>query len=266
MNSNLENAMAKQTEQATVQAMVESINNGMTPQGSATPDSNCSAEVQGVPVGEKTSGTATSGTVPSNPYLKKWDGIPLQPGILYHRNQMIGLPECCIMENRLAVNRAEGWLKICRETGMAQPAKYVKASVVKAAGFTPAIIDSDGTPHPVPDEQVPYCYAKMDGHGRCAAHDIDLAKAKEDPDHKPFDFTFLFDDIMDPDLFLKQFISINFDTKKTTNAELTGYAAAVHKDPYTEYYHKLLKDGYVAKAAAYYTFWKRTYKRGYEED
>ena len=136
MNSNLENAMAKQTEQATIQAMVESINNGMIPQGSATPDSNCSAEVQGVPVGEKTSGTATSGTVPSNPYLKKWDGIPLQPGILYHRNQMIGLPECCIMENRLAVNRAEGWLKICRETGMAQPAKYVKASVVKAAGFT----------------------------------------------------------------------------------------------------------------------------------
>ena len=27
------------TEQATVQAMVESINNGMTPQGSTTPDS-----------------------------------------------------------------------------------------------------------------------------------------------------------------------------------------------------------------------------------
>lgn len=39
MNSNLENAMAKQTEQATIQAMVESINNGMIPQGSATPDS-----------------------------------------------------------------------------------------------------------------------------------------------------------------------------------------------------------------------------------
>ena len=36
MNSNLENAMAKQTEQATIQAMVESINNGMIPQGSAT--------------------------------------------------------------------------------------------------------------------------------------------------------------------------------------------------------------------------------------
>ena len=32
------------TEQATVQAMVESINNGMTPQGSTTPDSNCSAK------------------------------------------------------------------------------------------------------------------------------------------------------------------------------------------------------------------------------
>ena len=42
MISNLENAMAKQTEQATVQATgMESINNGMKPQGIATPDSNC---------------------------------------------------------------------------------------------------------------------------------------------------------------------------------------------------------------------------------
>ena len=40
MISNLENAMAKQTEQATVQATgMESINNGMKPQGIATPDS-----------------------------------------------------------------------------------------------------------------------------------------------------------------------------------------------------------------------------------
>ena len=44
MISNLENAMAKQTEQATVQATgMESINNGMKPQGIATPDSNCSS-------------------------------------------------------------------------------------------------------------------------------------------------------------------------------------------------------------------------------
>ena len=43
MNSNLENAMSKQTEQAIVQAAgMESINNGMKSQGSATLDSNCS--------------------------------------------------------------------------------------------------------------------------------------------------------------------------------------------------------------------------------
>lgn len=257
MKGNNQSPVTAQAEQATVYATgMENINYGVKPQGSAMPDSNCSAKVQGVPMEEKTSGTSTSGTALQNPYLKKWDRTPLQPNILYHRNQMIGLPECCIMENRPAVNRAEGWLKICRETGMAQPAKYVRASVVKAAGLTPAIIDSDGTPHPVPDEQIPYYYAKMDGHGRCAAHDIDLTMALEDPAHKPFDFTFLFDDIEDSVLCFKQFISINFDTKKTTNAELTGYAATVYKNPYTGYYHKLLKDGYVAKAAAYYTFGK----------
>lgn len=260
MNSSIESPVTVSAEQATVHATVmESINNGINFQESTTPDSNCSTNEKNagsVPVEENTSGTLQSGTVLQNPSLKKWDGSPLQPGILYHRNRMVGLPECSIMENRPALNRATKWLEICRETGMAQPAKYVTASVVKQAGLTPAIIDNDGNLSPVPDGLIPRYYVKMDGHGRCAAHDIDLAQAKENPHHIPFDYIFLFDNMTDPNLFLKQFISINFDTKKTTNAELTGYAAAVHKDPYTEYYHDMLKDGYVAKAAAYYTFGK----------
>lgn len=107
----------------------------------------------------------------------------------------------------------------------------------------------------------------MDGHGRCAAHDIDLAKAKEDPDHKPFDFTFLFDDIMDPDsFFLKQFISINFDKE---NNECRTYRSVqllfirIHIRNITI---NSLKDGYVAKAAAYYTFGKEPTREGGEED
>ena len=62
MNSNLEMLWLKNKNKQRVQAMVESINNGMTPQGSATPDSNCSAEVQGVPVERKQVGQQQVGT------------------------------------------------------------------------------------------------------------------------------------------------------------------------------------------------------------
>lgn len=44
MNKIEESLVTVLTKQTTVQAMVESINNGMKLQGSATPDSNCSAQ------------------------------------------------------------------------------------------------------------------------------------------------------------------------------------------------------------------------------
>lgn len=247
-------------EQAAVHVTVmENVNYGINQQGSTTPDSNSSAEVQSVPVGENASGTAPSGTALLNPYLKKWDGTPLQPGILYHRNQMIGLPICCIRENRSGADRAEGWLEICREKTMVQPGKVVKASIVKKAGFTPSVQDPETKEYrDIPERLISTSLVVMDGTGRLAAHNLDVKKAMEDPNHEPFDYIFFYDEITDPKAFLKQFFSVNFDTKKTTNAELTGYAAAVHKDPYTEYYYEMLKDGYVAKAAAYYTFGKET--------
>lgn len=45
-------------------------------------------------------GTALSGTNLSNPNLGRWDGKPLQPGILYWRNLLMGLPVLRIKENR----------------------------------------------------------------------------------------------------------------------------------------------------------------------
>lgn len=56
---------------------------------------------------------------------------------------MIGLPECSIMENRDFWGRAEEWQKKCREVGMAQPAKYVRARIVKQAGYTPALFNKE---------------------------------------------------------------------------------------------------------------------------
>ena len=44
MKENNQSPVTALAEQATIQAMIESINNGMTPQGSTTPDSNCSAK------------------------------------------------------------------------------------------------------------------------------------------------------------------------------------------------------------------------------
>ena len=44
MKENNQSPVTALAEQATIQAMIESINNGMTPQGSATPDSDSSAK------------------------------------------------------------------------------------------------------------------------------------------------------------------------------------------------------------------------------
>lgn len=44
MKENNQSPVTALAEQATIQAMIESINNGINRQGSATPDSNCSAK------------------------------------------------------------------------------------------------------------------------------------------------------------------------------------------------------------------------------
>ena len=247
MLENNQNPVTEVSEQGAVQATVENVNNGMIPQGSATSDSNSSINAV-VPNGTASSGTLLSGTVLQNSYLKMWDGEPLSEGKLYHRNEMIGLPECSIMENRDFLGRAEEWQNKCREVGMAQPAKYVRAWIVKQAGYTPALFNKEkGEWERVSGDLLDRYYCRMDGHGRAAGHDLELAEAMKNPAYQPFDFIFFFEDICDPDIFRKQFVSINFDTKKTTNAELAGYAAAVYKNADTQYYNDLLKTGYVAK-------------------
>ena len=256
MLENNQNPVTEVSEQGAVQATVENVNNGMIPQGSATSDSNSSINAV-VPNGTASSGTLLSGTVLQNSYLKMWDGEPLSEGKLYHRNEMIGLPECSIMENRDFWGRAEEWQNKSREVGMAQPAKYVRAWIVKQAGYTPALFNKEkGEWERVSGDLLDRYYCRMDGHGRAAGHDLELAEAMKNPAYQPFDFIFFFEDICDPDIFRKQFVSINFDTKKTTNAELAGYAAAVYKNADTQYYNDLLKTGYVAKAAAYYAYAK----------
>ena len=88
MLENNQNPVTEVSEQGAVQATVESLNNGMIPQGSATSDSNSSINAV-VPNGTASSGTLLSGTVLQNSYLKMWDGEPLSEGKLYHRNEMI---------------------------------------------------------------------------------------------------------------------------------------------------------------------------------
>ena len=124
-----------------VTAKQESGNNGEKPQGSATPDSNSSAQDNkaGIPVplaSGTNSGTAKGGTELSNPNLNQWDGQLLQPGIVYYRNQLIGLPVLYIKENRKDSDRATGWQEISKEVGIIQPVMLGLARVAQAAGFT----------------------------------------------------------------------------------------------------------------------------------
>lgn len=179
------------------------------------PVSECQSLQDGCPVplehclgGTYLAGTR-AGTIVANPNLKEWDGKDLKEGVVYHRNELLGLPLCSIKENRDSLKRGKDWQRICRNNGMVNPGVFVKATVVKDAGFTPVISGL-----PVSDFLLPYFYVPMDGYGRLAGHDLDLGEAMKDPAYKPFDFTFIFKDLKDSNSFFKQYQSVNLEVKK----------------------------------------------------
>ena len=173
MNSNLENAMAKQTEQATVQATgMESINNGMKPQGIATPDSNCSSineketsigdpeqpvlktdKKTPVPINDNGAcdiketgagyGEASKETrqKESKKQIKtEMKKIELKEGVVYHMNE-IGIENLKlnnITSNRKDKKQIENKLKSCESTGMQVPAVITDSSIVMEAGYPQA--------------------------------------------------------------------------------------------------------------------------------
>lgn len=264
MKNNIFSPLTELSEEVAVYvtAKQESGNNGEKPQGSATPDSNSSAQDNraGVPVplaSGTSSGAAKSGTKLSNPNLNQWDGQLLQPGIVYYRNQLIGLPVLYIKENRNDTDRATYWQKIGQEVSIVQPIKYVLASVARAAGFSLGHKDSKtGKWYDATDDQITNSYVLIDGYGRSAGHNLELEKAQSDFNYKPFDVPVLFDNIQDPDLLRAQFISINQDVKKTNKSDLLRYADKTKQDPNTVYYNGLLKEGFVSKAAQIYAYGK----------
>ncbi len=254
--------VTEQLEQATAYTAEERINIGVQPQCSATTDSNCSAYNNGtvVPVtlaSETVGVTATSETSLSNPNLKQWDGQPLKSGIVYSRNHLIGLPILHIKENRNDTDRAAYWQKVGKEVGIASPIKLARADVAQAAGFTLGHKDTQtGKWYAATDEQIASFYVLIDGYGRSAGHNLELEKAKSDPDYKPFDVPVLFDGVQDPSLLRAQFISINQDVKKTNKSDLLRYADKTKQDRNTVYYDGLLKEHFIPKAAQNYAYGK----------
>lgn len=190
-----------------------------------------------------------AGTIAANPNLKEWDGKDLKEDVVYHRNELLGLPLCSIKENRDSLKRGKDWQRICRNNGMVNPGVFVKATVVKDAGFTPVISDL-----PVSDFLLPYFYVPMDGYGRLAGHDLDLEEAMKDPAYKPFDFTLIFKDLKDSNSFFKQYQSVNLEVKKTTRSELLKYTSCHKSNSILTEYYKMVGEGSVAKAVAYYLF------------
>lgn len=250
-----------QAEQVTTYAVEgEAIHGSMQPQASITSDSNCDAQsnyTDSVPHDKCLFGTyvtgTRAGTIPANSNLKEWDGKPLQEGVVYHRNEMLGLPECTILENRDAQSRAKDWQKICRENGMTNPALYANAEIAKKAGLTPAIyLRSKKKWWIVPDPEH-YCI-RLDGNGRAAGHDLDLEEATKNPSYIPFDFQFIYKKYTDAELFIKQYISANLDVKKTTKSELLSYSLCRNKGSNLNNYYTMMGEGFVAKSSSYYNF------------
>lgn len=250
-----------QAEQVTTYAVEgEAIHGSMQPQASITSDSNCDAQsnyTDSVPHDKCLFGTyvtgTRAGTIPANSNLKEWDGKPLQEGVVYHRNEMLGLPECTILENRDAQSRAKDWQKICRENGMTNPALYANAEIAKKAGLTPAIyLRSKKKWWIVPDPEH-YCI-RLDGNGRAAGHDLDLEEATKNPSYIPFDFQFIYKKYTDAELLYKQYISANLDVKKTTKSELLSYSLCRNKGSNITNYYTMMGEGFVAKSSSYYNF------------
>ena len=261
MDNNNQNPVTVQAEQVTTYAVEgEAIHGSMQPQASITSDSNCDAQsnyTDSVPHDKCLFGTyvtgTRAGTIPANSNLKEWDGKPLQEGVVYHRNEMLGLPECTILENRDAQSRAKDWQKICRENGMTNPALYANAEIAKKAGLTPAIyLRSKKKWWIVPDPEH-YCI-RLDGNGRAAGHDLDLEEATKNPSYIPFDFQFIYKKYTDAELFIKQYISVNLDVKKTTKSELLSYSLCRNKGSNLNNYYTMMGEGFVAKSSSYYNF------------
>ena len=209
-----------------------------------------SCSTQTVPAAGCIGGTALSGTNLPNPNLGRWDGKPLQSGILYWRNLLMGLPVLRIKENRSDTVRGKDWQEIGQSVGIAQPIKLALASVAKAAGFTLGYNDPQIWKwYDAIDKQIANSYVLLDGYGRCAGHDLELKKAQSDSEYKPFDVPVLFDDTKDPDRLRAQYISINQDVQKTNRSDLLRYADKTKQDKNTAYYNSLLKEHYIAKAA-----------------
>ena len=190
MDNNNQNPVTENTEQVITYAVEgQAILGSMEPQASITSDSNCDAQsnyTDSVPLDKCLCGTYVTGTRTAtrtaNPNLKEWDGKPLKEGVVYHRNEMLGLPECTILENRDVQSRAKDWQKICRENGMTNPALYANAEIAKEAGFTPAIFLNDTKElWLIPEHLVGHFYIRLDGNGRAAGHDLELKEATKNP-------------------------------------------------------------------------------------
>ncbi len=223
-------------------------------QGTISTSSNCPVPFDKCLGSEYIAGTK-AGTIVPNPNLKEWDGRPLQEGVVYHRNHMLGLPLCSIKENRDPQSRAKEWKKTCEENGMVNSGTFVKATVVKQAGFTPAVYLRDTNSWwVIPESLLQLYYLPMDGHGRSAGHDLSLEKAMKDPTYTPFDFRFEFKDITDPDIFYKEYQSVNQEVKKTTKSDLIRYASCHKSNPVLTEHYTMVGKGFVAKSSELYNF------------
>lgn len=274
MSTNNQSPVTASAEQATTYAVAKEneINNNLkanqemdaetTNQISVNPPvSECQSLQDGcpVPLKQRLCGTylagTRAGTTTANPHLTAWNGEPLKEDVVYHRNAMLGLPECSIMENRDAQKRAKGWKKTCRENGMTNSALYVSAKTVKEAGLTPAIYQRDTKSWwIVPEDLLHLFYTRWDGNGRGAGHDLDLDQAMNDPSHSPFDFSFVYKVFESPEQFFKQYISTNLEVKKTMRSEMLRYTSCRNAGGIFNSYYALQNDGFVAKAASLYIF------------
>jgi hypothetical protein len=228
------------TEQATVQATVENVNN----------------RVKSLEIDKETKPKESK--INSKTIMEK---IALKEGVVYRMSE-IGIENLVlnnITSNRKDKKQIENKLKSCEITGMQVPAIITDSSIVMEAGYSQTnFLTGDEVKTP---EKASLGYTISEGNNRFRAYLISLDKAKKNPGYTPIDYIFIYRKYKDAETFRQAYRNMNMYNVPTKTKEFASDVLETTTLPVLVEYKKKITAGLSAKAAGYATIGREIVKR-----
>lgn len=195
--------------------------------------------------------------------LGLWKKETFKEDRIYSLNECHGMIICKNRDNRDDQKRGKEFYKLVlkgksgREpVNIVNPIDITTAKIAKEAGFSLSYRNFlTGKDEPLPDEWIEKAFCILDGHGRYEGY-LDSLKDAKTP-NEVMKLKFIYKEYNDPKKFKQEFISVNYDVKKTTRDEIIGYASVGQSNQLLIEYNSLVQsEKFVAKAAQLHTFGK----------